>query len=157
MEDSGRWKDEKMWHETVHSPVEIFSSFCRPLVSFAAVFRDVTQRSSFRGSVAWHPERLLRKLPKSGNWTLIDLFENKFLRLTSPSTRHYSFFKVSYFTSASLWSSVLISIPSRYGWRTSSVNSSLWTWKQKQKNCFINKFHRLDPWSVQTTREFTRW
>ena len=30
--------------------------------SFAAVFRDVTQR--FRGSVAWHPERRLRrKLP----------------------------------------------------------------------------------------------
>ena len=32
------------------------------LVSFAAVFRDVTQR----GSVAWHPERRLRRRLKAG-------------------------------------------------------------------------------------------
>ena len=44
------------------------SSFCRPLqfavwaeVSLAAVFRDVMQRFPKGGSVAWHPERRLRR------------------------------------------------------------------------------------------------
>ena len=38
-------------------------------------------------------------------------------------------------TSASLWSSVLISNPSMYGCRTSSVNTSLCILKQKRNSC----------------------
>ena len=40
----------------------------RRVISFAAVFRDVTQRPSFRGSVAWHSERRLPRRLSEGQW-----------------------------------------------------------------------------------------
>ena len=51
------------------------------LVSFAAVFRDVTQL--FRGIVAWHPERRLRRRLSSSRTTPNDIYEDQSFRSLS--------------------------------------------------------------------------
>lgn len=58
-------KTEQRSHERRLKKLFSWISFIS-LVSSVAVFREVTQRSPFRGSVAWHPvRRLRRRLPGS--------------------------------------------------------------------------------------------
>ena len=69
-EISGWLWGDLCWRRCLHFLLNVMQANRQKgkVISFAAVFRDVTQRSYFRRSVAWHSKRRLPRRLSEGQW-----------------------------------------------------------------------------------------